>query len=233
MMKKLLKAIAVVSAFTASSAQAIPLQLDITQLGWFNPVNGSNIVYSGDDSIAGNEVISWGVPVKDRQSGYELEVYNSTFDVISDQSFLLGDFTHHNYVMKRGTSIYEASLKMDVTVSTPTLNDSIDLSFLFDHTETTNNCTSSPTCSNDLIKVVSNAANQFSFNNTLYEFEILGFMNNGVLSDIFSTVENQSSVASLVGRVNTVSVSEPSSFGIFSLGIVALLLAGRKSLKRG
>ena len=232
-MKKLLKAIAVVSAFTASSAQAIPLQLDITQLGWFNPVNGSNIVYSGDDSIAGNEVISWGVPVKDRQSGYELEVYNSTFDVISDQSFLLGDFTHHNYVMKRGTSIYEASLKMDVTVSTPTLNDSIDLSFLFDHTETTNNCTSSPTCSNDLIKVVSNAANQFSFNNTLYEFEILGFMNNGVLSDIFSTVENQSSVASLVGRVNTVSVSEPSSFGIFSLGIVALLLAGRKSLKRG
>ncbi|WP_406803156.1 THxN family PEP-CTERM protein [Alkalimarinus alittae] len=232
-MKKIIKVITVVGAFTASSAQAIPLQLDVTQLDWYNPVSGSNIVYSGNDSIAGNEVISWGVPVKEKQSGYELEVYNSTFDVISDQSFLLGDFTHHNYVMKRGTSIYEASLKMGVAVSTPTLNDSIDLSFLFDHTETTNNCTSSPTCSNDRIKVVSNATNQFSFNNTLYEFEILGFITNGVLSDIFSTVENQSSVASLVGRVNTVSVSEPSSFGIFSLGFAALLFTRRKSLKWG
>ncbi|MFD2230715.1 THxN family PEP-CTERM protein [Alkalimarinus sediminis] len=232
-MNKLLKIITVAGAFAASSAQAIPLQLEITQLDWFNPVNGSNIVYSGDDGIAGNEAISWGVPVSQKQSGYELDVYKSTFDVTSDQSFLLGDFTHHNYVMKRGTSIYEASLKMDVTVSTPSIQDTINLSFLFDHTETTNNCSSSPTCSNDLIKVVSNANNQFSFNNTLYEFEILGFMTNGVLSDIFSTVENQSSVAALVGRVNTVSVSEPSSVGIFSLGLAALLLARRKSLKWG
>lgn len=228
-MKKLLKTITLVGAFTASGAHAIPLQLDITQLDWYNPVNGSNITYSGDDGIVGNEVISWGVPVNQRQSGYEIDVYDSTIDVISDQRFLLGDFTHHNYVMKRGTSIYEASLSMDVTVSTPTLEDSINLSFLFDHTETSNNCTSSPTCSNDLIKVVGNASNQFSFNDTLYEFEILGFMNNGVLSKVFSTVENQSSVASLVGRVNAVSVGEPSSWALFSLSFVALFLARRKT----
>lgn len=232
-MKQLLRTIAIVGAFTATSTQAIPLQLEITQLDWFNPVSGSDIQFSGSDGIAGNEVISWGVPVNQRQSGYELDVYNSSFDIVSDQQFLLGDFTHHNYVMKRGTSIYEASLKMDVMVSTPTLSDSINLSFLFDHTETSNNCTSSPTCSNDLIEIVGNTSNQFSFNNTWYEFEILGFMSNGVLSDVFSTFENQSSTASLVGRVKTASVGEPSSWGLFSLSLVALLLMRRTSFKRG
>lgn len=230
-MKKFVRMVAALGVFTASSAQAMPINIEMTQLDWSNPVHGSNIVYADNDGISGNEEISWGVPVHQEQSGYELDLYSPTFDIMVGQNFLMGDFTHHNYVMKRGTSIYEATLNMDMSLSTPFFEDTISLSFLVDHTETSNNCTSSATCSNDKIQIFGNSGNQFTFDHVLFEFEILGFMQYGVLTDIFSTIENQSNTPSIVGRVNTVAVNEPATLGLLSLGLGGLLLARRKQVK--
>lgn len=220
------------SVFAITNAHSLPFSLEITEAGWYNPVHGSNIEYEDADSVFGFESISWGLPVNIEQSGYDIDMANSTFSgVAPNETFLIGEFTHHNYVMKRGTSIYEASLSLGLTVSSAGDQQDLELSFLFDHTETSNNCSSSPTCSNDRVEIFGNGNNLFSFGDSTYEFSLLGFIQDGSLTEVFSTLENHSNTATLVASINSVSVPEPESFGLLSIGLLGLLYASKRKLR--
>ncbi|MFO8085754.1 MAG: THxN family PEP-CTERM protein, partial [Desulfobacterales bacterium] len=131
-------------------------------------VNGAweNEVLTGDDvdyeinnsSEGGTSTIYWGDPASEAgQSGYEFASVGTPFDVETNGTlFELGDFTHENRpIYAAGGSLDSVDLLVDLGISGL---DPFDVTFAFDHDETTN--TDDPEASRDIVTILNLPNNQ-------------------------------------------------------------------------
>jgi hypothetical protein len=143
-----------------ASVQAAFFSIDLIDGDWAGGVPTSNVTYNNSLGTDGTSIATWGPSIGD-QSGYDFTTETlPAFNVESNGlPFLLGNFTHNNFPIPRGTSITSIDLDLDVQ-SFGAFN--VTGIFNFGHEETTN--TNDPDASRDIVTITNpNADQPFSF----------------------------------------------------------------------
>ena len=225
-----------------SPVKATTFTIDLVDGDWANAVNvnptpdtPTTIVNSGP--TGGTSTIRWGTPLGTNVSGYTFESRLTPFDVTSDgTAFALGDFTHENWqIANNNISSVDLLLALDSN-----LIFNISTSFHIIHNETPNiySPVDNP-LNNDIVTINNPIVNQlFTYGGNNYYFNLLGFSQDGgsTITTVFSTVEEQSNVASLFGKITEIPVDnpvpEPSTFFLLGSALVGLGILGKKRLKK-
>jgi len=240
-MKKAVVAAGFALALSAAAAPAHAVLIGASGT-WTSVTSNSASFLNG----VGTDTIAWGAQWNNRryaavpQSSYNFTGWNADLLLPTTATplfFGLGAFTHNNQVIG-GTSITQAILGLSVDIGGATLN----FSAPFGHTETYNYPTTnfgfpcaeggSEPCP-DLVRLTTvDISEAFSLGGQAYRFNLAGFFKGDGASgfdgtgivDRFLTVENQSNVAILVGKLSLVSipVPEPATLGLFALGILGM-----------
>ncbi|MGD1905526.1 MAG: THxN family PEP-CTERM protein [Leptolyngbyaceae cyanobacterium] len=222
-LQKLTVTVGVGWAVFAGAANAASLTTSGT---WTPTAPGSGI------SGGGTNQISWGNPVDQEQSSYVFDGVNGspTIQSLIDDVFLLGTFTHNNYVIT-GTTLEAATLNVQFDL------DSFSETFSFDfiHDETPNSIPCNPsgaTICPDVVSFLDNGVSQQVINlgGIDYNLSLKGFSveEGGPLVNEFVTEENQVNTARLFAQLTEVeveSVPEPASLlGLMAVGGMAMAL---------
>lgn len=212
---KMFSTLATVMALAAPVAEAATVTVESVQGSWIQatPVNSSA---AGTISGLGTSTVSWGIPFtsRDSKSAYGFVATTPPAATLSEgSSFVLGTFTHYNYVIQSGTSIVNAVLQLTFNLTIDGVVQNFSQAYNFNHWETPN---LPSTCANgganssgvnvngcaDRVQAVTNQALSPSFivNGVQYLLEITAFQgfgtdNSGVPT--FWTVENRANSAQL------------------------------------
>lgn len=210
---------------------ALPVTVVSVGADWTNvqPIDQFSVIsYVDDDGIDGNEEITWGNPASDQgQSGYLFEgAAPAQFDVETGDIFSIGDFTHTNQPVWGSITGAQLDITMDLMIGGVLLTEGL-FSFSFLHDETSNNCDTSPTCSNDLVSFSNlTTSDSFLVDGIEYTLDLIGFSVDGVITTEFSTVEGQMNTAQLLGTfTSTESVPAPPAFVLLALGLIGIVLS--------
>jgi len=230
MKKKLLKTSLLTYSMLSvcSLANASVISIDDIDATWTN-VSGSSSV-----SGVGTNEIRWGTPLDDEQSGYRFDTASTdSFLVELNEEFSLGEFTHYNFpIYASGGSIDWAELNVSTNISIDGVNrNEGPFSFSFFHDETPNACSPQPECANDLVNFGnSSASDTFLVDDVEYTMALTGFVQNGVFTNNFSTLEKNINVADLRAvftQAEVASVPEPSAMALIGLGLLGLVGFGK------
>lgn len=175
----------------------------------------------------GTNEIRWGLPStlsgvtnRDAQSGYGFEGASAGTIVEPGVEFSVGNFIHYNNRIMAGTDPYAptisgAELRVETSIMIGTTSYIFTKVFDFLHDETPNggvtSCAHGGTpgdaanggygCNDRVTAVVNeDASSELVVDGVKYTFEFSGFRYNGGLFSFFDTVEEQTNIATLVGR---------------------------------
>ena len=166
---------------------------------------------------SGGNLIQWGISTGAGKSGYQYSSPLVPFNIVDDEEFELGTFTHKNNPITGPVEndLYNADLLIEIVIAG--VEDTINLNFSFQHLETDNletdtqgtDCANgfaqgeglnSPGCA-DRVTATFNEASSSSFilDGFEYTLSFSGFMYGGDLLDEFWTREQQDNSAQLIG----------------------------------
>ncbi|MEM6709394.1 MAG: THxN family PEP-CTERM protein [Pseudomonadota bacterium] len=221
-------AMLVLSMLLSGTAHAALITVEVTTAGWTLPEGGENLAFSDTDSTAGNDLLLWGGsrPTSSK-SGYRFTA-NPSSDLSNGGSetneWLIGEFAHLNEVVAPGTSIRRISLDFTLTVLRDAdVEQVIPFSVRLRHRETTNDCSTGPNCSDDIVQIEA-FSTPTALANLGYD---LAFRQNDGFTRRIQTVENTTTSADLVLRLPDApptSVAEPATTALLGLGVASLLL---------
>ena len=176
----------------------------------------------------GTNAINWGkayaTSKTGRQSGYSF-VAAAAGNIETDQDFVLGTFTHNNFVIDAGTSIKRADLSIGINLMIGSVSKVVSAVFNFDHWETDNFGTKKGRCADggtvgagvnvagcaDRVSIRNNTNlnKSFAIDGFLYILEITGFTIAGNLFSQFWTTEDMANSAILTARFKQVGIAPP------------------------
>ena len=212
----------VAGASTAATVQDVELKASGE---WTDTTAGDVYGLNGE----GTNEMRWGLPStlsgvtnRDAQSGYGFEGALAGTIVEPGVEFAVGTFTHYNNRIMAGTDPYAptisgAELRVDTSIMIGATSYLFTKVFDFLHDETKNSGESGGGClyggtpgdaanggygCNDRVTAVVNedASSALVVDGVKYTFEFSGFRYNGGLFSFFDTVEEQTNIATLVGR---------------------------------
>lgn len=188
--------------------------------------------------------MSWGTPVSGTQkSGYTFTSVPAPSELIKDEPFTFGLFTHDNFPIT-GTSLVWAQLALVFDMNVNGVLHKLTANYLFKHTETAN--VGRNNCCNDLVEFapIANSFDTITIGSIKYAFKLDGFVTNaGNPVSFFSTEESKSNSARLVGRFTSVGPADPTPeepspvplplpVALLGFGIAGLAGVGRVRRKR-
>ena len=176
----------------------------------------------------GTNAINWGkayaTSKTGRQSGYSF-VAAAAGNIETDKDFVLGTFTHNNFVIDAGTSIKRADLSIGINLMIGGFSKVVSAVFNFDHWETDNFGTKKGRCADggtvgagvnvagcaDRVSIRNNTNlnKSFAIDGFLYILEITGFTIAGNLFSQFWTTEDMANSAILTARFKQVGIAPP------------------------
>ena len=138
-MKKL-NMIAAAALLAASAADAATVTIESVDGAWTS-ATAEYGAYSNQITGLGTTELGWGIPYYrgGQQSGYEFVATTPPAVTLSEgASFVLGTFTHNNYVIYGSTSITSAVLELTFNLSIDGIMHSLTQAYDFLHWETPN-----------------------------------------------------------------------------------------------
>jgi hypothetical protein len=191
---------------SAGVGQQPPLTVTLTTSGIWSSVVEESATVSYLNGIGTNQ-ISWGIPYNTQgfQSAYRFDSAGTVSLPLDGSYFVLGTFTHFNYSIY-GYTIRAAYLRLILNVN----GTNVEFNFLLSHNETPNEgvngvCPLTPGYAPPCPDVVSilNAQSQETvvINGKQYVLYILGFFQNGQMSNQFITFEDQVNSAQIFGQL--------------------------------
>jgi hypothetical protein len=222
----------------ASNAYAVALTVNMISGEWTDVVGGLDVTNNGPQSNPTAAQLRWGgiIPTNplSAQSGYDfLSAAPVAFDVNTGDLFAIGTFTHFNNPISSGSGILSANLRVFADVGG--VGNVGPFTFFFDHTETPNDCDTSPSCSDDIV-TISNLTTSafFESGDELYTLSIAGFSTDGgnTIGNIFSSPEGQFNTATLYGAFVR-PVPLPPAVLLFLSGLAALFMMAKRRVTDG
>jgi hypothetical protein len=208
----------------AGSAQALSINMSLIQTAWQNVVIGNPNTLTG----VGTNEIKWNMPVDDGDhSGFRFE-NTSSVSTPANTSFSLGEFTYFNYPamgenMESADLTFSATIIIDATLVTMNA-----MSVPFSLHPVSGNC-ENPNCTRDQIKLKgSPSIGTFNVGGMEYSLDIMGFLIDGKVKNVFHVFDNDQSTASLIAEFRATAIPEPGTFGLFIAGITAMVWSRRR-----
>lgn len=201
------------AALFACNAQAATVSVSNITAEWFGAVGGKKVKIVNSRTGAEASTIKWGKPAGSGKSGYDFAP--STPGPVTaglDESFILGEFAHNNFVIYAGGAITAVDLKLTFDVGvTDDLGGKQALSGVtsvinFTHLETNNDAKPCEAGGEgkcpDLVTVKNSSAmaDKITLNGVEYSLFITGFEGGNANADgslSFLTLEDQRNTAGL------------------------------------
>lgn len=212
---RLFCAFAAFLALAAPVAEAATVTVDSVEGAWIS-ATPANSTAAGTVNGLGTSTVSWGIPFYSGggQSAYGFVATTPPPTTLTEgTSFILGTFTHYNYVIQSGTSIVNAVLELTFNLTIDGVAQTLSQAYDFNHWETLN---LADPCANggangsglnvngcaDRVQAVTNQALSPSFivNGVQYLLEITAFEGFGTDSagiPTFWTIETMANSAAL------------------------------------
>ncbi|MFA7408287.1 MAG: THxN family PEP-CTERM protein [Anaerolineaceae bacterium] len=124
----------VIAVSTTFGVQASTVDLTGVTGTWGTPTGGFNVNHINNGSV--NAGVRWGTGAN--QSGYDFKAAPLISNIVPDQEFTIGNFTHHNFPITAGTSITAVDLVVNYTLDFAFGSRDFSSRFSFDHWETPN-----------------------------------------------------------------------------------------------
>jgi hypothetical protein len=221
-------------ALLSTAALAGTVTIDSVTGTWSSP-EGSPFGYNTFtiNNGVGNPPTSaarWGLDLGSGQSGYNFTgvAPPSVGPYNPGQSFTLGTFQHINEPIGGGTSITGITLNLTINYHLNGTAETLNDSFHFNHDETNNIPTAQdPNCCPDIVTVTNNVMTDqtITLGGQQYTFGITGFQYNGGTFQSFSSPENGTNSAALIGTFDTIQNLSPTPGPIVGAGLPGLIAA--------
>ena len=225
------------SVFALATAAAISFGASYGAFAATIGVTGVNGAWTTTDptdpvgfSGRNTNTINWGTvhssSTTGLQSGYSF-AGTAAGQIETGKDFLLGTFTHNNFVIVQGTSIKRADLSIGINLMIGGVSKAVNAAFSFNHDETNNFGEGNGLCANGKANNVAGDVNQagcadrvtisknkaldqsFEIDGLLYILEITGFTISDKLFSEFWTVEDKKNEAVLKARFTQVGTVPP------------------------